>query len=461
MIFAPPRHGKSELASRRLPALYLGQHPDREVILTSYSADLASRMNRDVQRTIDSPRYKQLFPATKLAEPGSRSKTAVRTDELFEIVGNSGSLRSAGVGGGIIGMGGALIICDDLIKNHEEAHSQTIRDKTDEWYTSTLWTRQAPGASILVMMTRWHSDDLAGRLIERMKADPKADQWTVLRLPGIADGQLHGADRRQEGEALWPKRFPREFLDSARVTLGSAMFAGNYQGTPVVAGGNHFKEHWFKRRWQDAGNCFRVEQPSGDWDSYAKSDCTVFATCDPASSAKATADNCAILVWAVTPHNDLLLLDMRSERLGLEKIVPKLLEVSGTWRPTWIGLEADGFQVGVVNEARKKQGMPPVRALSHEGKGKLARAHGAIVMAESGKIVLPAVAPWIKRYLDVLTRFTGIGDEHDDEVDCTSYAVSEAPSMFREAQRAKVEPKPEDKPRNSAAGNRGLFGRGR
>ncbi|MBR1694479.1 MAG: terminase family protein, partial [Selenomonas sp.] len=143
MIFMPPRHGKSELVSRKLPAYIFGINPDASIIGTSYSADLATAMNRDVQRIIDSEIYNSLFPETTLNGSNIRtvSGSALRNSDKFEIVGHRGMYRSAGVDGGITGMGGDYIIIDDPIKNRQDANSQTMRQHVWDWYTSTLYTR--------------------------------------------------------------------------------------------------------------------------------------------------------------------------------------------------------------------------------------------------------------------------------------------------------------------------------
>ena len=238
MVFMPPRHGKSELVSRKLPAYIFGCNPDANIISTSYSADLAQRMNRDVQRIIDSPAYGELFPETKLFGKNIRTVTghALRNSDIFEIVGHRGSYRGAGVGGGITGMGGDYIIIDDPIKNREEANSSTYRKKLWEWYTSTLYTRQEKEGSILITLTRWHEDDLAGRLLELAEKDPQADQWEVLLLPAVAEKERHPRDPRQEGEALWPGKYPIDELMKIKATIGTVK--GRSQQAGQFSNGN-------------------------------------------------------------------------------------------------------------------------------------------------------------------------------------------------------------------------------
>lgn len=183
IITMPPRSGKSELVSRRFPAFALGRNPDLQIIATSYSSDLSQRFNRDVQRVIDDEKYFELFPKTKLNNSRVRTDSRgsyIRTSDLFEIVGHAGAYRSCGVGGGITGQGADILIIDDPIKDRAQAGSKTIRDSIWDWYTSTAYTRLSPGGGVIVMATRWHTDDLIGRLIQRMG---EGDTFRIVNYP--------------------------------------------------------------------------------------------------------------------------------------------------------------------------------------------------------------------------------------------------------------------------------------
>ncbi len=243
MVFMPPRMGKSELVSRRLPAYLLGRYPDDPIIACSYSADLASRMNRDVQRIIDDDRYRELFPATRLFGTNIRTTaqgTYLRNSDIFEVVGHRGVYRSAGVGGGIMGMGFKWGIIDDPIKSQKEADSATFRESIWEWYTSTFWTRQEKDARKLVTLTRWHEDDLAGRLLDLARSDPAADQWEVLCLPGICEEPDAPYEQRAVGEALWPEKYDLAFFAAAKAN-NPRQFAAIHQQSPRAREGNMFK----------------------------------------------------------------------------------------------------------------------------------------------------------------------------------------------------------------------------
>lgn len=253
MVFMPPRHGKSELVSRRLPAYILGRNPNAKIIAGSHTASLANAMNRDVQRIIDSPAYRELFPSTTLTTSGSRSGedgSYLRNSEEFEIVGYTGAYKCAGVGGALAGRGGDFLILDDPIKDHEEAESVVYREKLWNWY-STVFASRAEGenAGILITVTRWHEDDLPGRLLKLAKSDPEADQWEVINYPAIKELAEVPDDPRAEGEALWPWKFPIRSLKKIRATGGSRNFNSIYQQRPSSEEGDILKREWMTNRY--------------------------------------------------------------------------------------------------------------------------------------------------------------------------------------------------------------------
>ncbi len=241
MLIMPPRHSKTEFASRRLPALMLGKNPHARIIAASYGADLAKLISRDVQHIIRTPEYQALFPGTCIG--GSDD---VETGQFWTITGTDGYYRAAGIGGGIGGFGASYGLIDDPIKDAKEAMSQTFRDSVWEWYISTFYPRLELPGHILITMTRWHEDDLAGRLLRASEHDPDADQWDVLTLPAIARGGNAG-DPRDPGEALWPARFPVERLKAIKATMLD-WWDALYQGSPVPPGGGMFERAWFADR---------------------------------------------------------------------------------------------------------------------------------------------------------------------------------------------------------------------
>ena len=227
MIFAPPRHTKSELASRRFPSWYLGRNPNKQIITSTYSGDLASDFGRDVRNILKEQEYLNLFPEVSLRDD---SKAANRWH-----TNKGGIYVSVGVGGPITGRGADIALIDDPIKNRQDADSETIRDNIWDWYTSTLYTRLMPGGAIILIQTRWHEDDLAGRLLEQQKNG--GDKWEVVDLEAINDND----------EALWPEWYPIESLKRIRSNIGEREFSALYQQKPQPEEGVYFKREWFNR----------------------------------------------------------------------------------------------------------------------------------------------------------------------------------------------------------------------
>ena len=206
-VFMPPQHGKSELVSRRLPSYLLGINPNLKVIGCSYSADLSSHFNRDVQRIIDSPEYAQIFPNTQLNSANVRTVANggyLRNSDVFEVVNAKGFYKSVGLGGSLTGTPADIGIIDDPVKDAQEADSPTYRARAWEWFTNVFLTRLHNDSQILVTQTRWNEDDLSGRILDRMKG------WEVLSLPAINEHGPTDTDPRNVGEALWPTRHSLE-----------------------------------------------------------------------------------------------------------------------------------------------------------------------------------------------------------------------------------------------------------
>ena len=196
MIFEPPQHGKTEQVSRRFPAYVFGRRPDTKIIACSYNASLAQDISRDVQKIMSTNEYRALFPGTHLAEvryekdpvTGRRTHQEKRTQGQFDIVGRKGSYLAAGIDGPITGKTANIGIIDDPVKNRAEAESEVYRDRVWEWYKSAFATRQfGSTGAIVIALTRWHTDDLAGRLLELSAQNPDADQWEVISMPAIRE----------------------------------------------------------------------------------------------------------------------------------------------------------------------------------------------------------------------------------------------------------------------------------
>ena len=227
MLFMPPRHGKSTLASVAFPAWHLGRNPEHEFISCSYSGSLAMSFSRKVRHQLREPNYKNIFNGAVL-DPTSQSVESWLTTK-------GGGYVAAGVGGGITGKGAHVLVIDDPVKNREDAESEYNRDSVWDWYTSTAYTRLAPGGGILVILTRWHDDDLAGRLLQA--AAEGADEWEVVRYPALAE---EDEVFRKEGDALHPERYNIESLDKIRRAIGPRDWSALYQQNPVADEGDYF-----------------------------------------------------------------------------------------------------------------------------------------------------------------------------------------------------------------------------
>ena len=406
IICMPPRHTKSELVSRRLPAMSLGLFPDEDFVSTSYGADLSRRMNRDVQRIIDSPEYKWLFPDTKLFGSNVRTVsqgTYLRNSDMFEIVGHKGSYKSTGVGGGLTGHGFHRGSIDDPVKGAKEGNSPTIRQSTWEWYTDVFWTRQAPSASILITMTRWNMDDLTGRILKSLQQDG-SEEWEVLILPAILEdeSQRHPADPRAIGEALWEGRFDLDYLEKAR-SQNAYSFSALYQQNPIPHG----------------EATFDVDQI--DVIDYEPDCSTIVRFYDLAVTAKRHSDYTAGIKMGITSDETIIIFDV----YRVQKIMPEVergiihnAQVDG--KPVAIRLE--GEKAGIV-QLDYLLLRPELRGYTMDKKSpkgdKYTRAQPFATRVNNGKVKLVR-GSWNRAYLDELSTFP-LG-ANDDQVDASSGA---------------------------------------
>lgn len=223
MIFMPPRHGKTELASKRFPAWYIGRNPSHQIITASYSGDLSSDFGREVRNIVASQEYANLFESG--LRDDSRAANRWNTED-------GGSYVAVGVGGAITGRGANIALIDDPFKDRQDADSETIRERVWAWYQSTLYTRLMPRGAIVLIQTRWHEDDLAGRLLELQERG--GDQWEVLELSAETNG-----------EALWPEWYSWESLQRIKRAIGPREYSALYQQQPQPDEGTFFKREWF------------------------------------------------------------------------------------------------------------------------------------------------------------------------------------------------------------------------
>lgn len=384
MIFAPPRHTKSELASRRFPAYYLGKHPDRQVISSTYSGEFASDFGRDVRDIVSSPEYSRLF--------GTRLRSDSTAANRWQTTGK-GIYVSVGVGGPITGRGAHLAIIDDPVKNQEDADSETIRNKVWAWYLTTLKTRLMPGGAIILMMTRWHEDDLAGRILRE-----EGDEWEVLSLPAI----------NPKGEALWPEWFPLSEL--ATHQKHARTWQALYMQNPTPEEGTYFKREDIPRH--------RLGEEPQSLHRYMTSD---FAVTEASLGSEGRDPDYTVFGdWGVDHTGKWWLLDRYKDQSS-----------ASTWVGVWTSwIKQKGFlkafgEAGVIRRAVEpflQQSMRDKSAYCsiewiNRNRDKVAMAAAFRGLCELGKVSIP-LTEWGEDVVTNLLKFPA--GANDDDVDmCT------------------------------------------
>jgi predicted phage terminase large subunit-like protein len=306
MIFAPPRHTKSELASRRFPAWYIGRNPNKQLICTTYAQEFADDFGHDVRGIVRDESYGLVFPTVHLADD-SKAKNKWRTNK-------GGIYIAAGIDGPITGRGAHVAMIDDPFKNRQDAFSQTNREHVWKWYTSVLRTRLMPGGAIILIMTRWHEDDLAGRLLERAKKG--GEQWRVISLPAMTEGQ-----------PLWPEWFNLGELEAIKSTLPVEEWQALYQQDPTPDDGIYFKREWF-RRYTDLPTNLTVYM-SGDF-----------------AVSEGKGDFTSIFVWGVDHTGRIFVLDYWTDQAGSDRWMWQVITMMKQWKP-W----AHCAEAGVIKKA--------------------------------------------------------------------------------------------------------------
>ncbi len=381
MIFMPPRHGKSELASRRFPAWYLGRHPEREIIAAGYGERFAEEFGRDVRNLVSGRDFSRAFPGVQLAAD-SQASGRWHTSQ-------GGAYRAAGVGSGITGRGANLFVIDDPIKGHEEAESQIIRDKIWHWYLSDVYTRLESPHAVVIIQTRWHWDDLAGRLLNEQGSG--GDQWTVLDHPAI----------NAKGEALWPEpdRFPLHRLEHIRSVVGPRIWNSLYQQTPTPDEGDIFRREWFKY----------YDRVPAHLRTYGASDYAVTAD---------GGDYTVHLVCGVDPEDDIYLLDVWREQTAADVWIDTYLALADKHRPLmWAG-EKGQIEKAIgpfLAKRSRERGIYQQLKLYASATDKPTRARSISARMANGKVYFPRAAPWLALFESELLQFpAGVTDDQVD-----------------------------------------------
>lgn len=375
------------------------------MILTSYEATFAASWGR-LARDVLTEWGPLVFGAdVRVAQDSS----AADHWELEGAQGQRGVMYTAGVGGAITGKGADLLIIDDPVKNAEEANSPTYREKAWSWYTSTAYTRLEPGGRVLVIQTRWHDDDLSGRILKHAKEEGDTEPWHVLSLPAIAEtGEYYdvaGCEpfQRQEGEPLWRDRFPAERLATIRADVGGRVWASLYQQHPTPDGGMIYHREWFQRYTARPERFTQVIQ-----------------TVDTAFKTGVASDYSVIATWGAT-ETAYYLLDVWRARVEFPDLKRAILDQHAKHAPHAIYIEDAASGQSALQELRRETNLPLI-AVKPLG-SKEGRAAAVSPLAEAGKVCIPEHAPWVADWLDEHVAFPQ--GAHDDMVDTTSMALEQ------------------------------------
>jgi len=405
MLFVPPQHGKSEIISRKFPAWVLGTNPRLKIVGSSYSADLALQFSRSIQRTIDSPEYAEVFPDTVIsgqAAPIDNKKGWVRKINMFETVGFGGFYKAVGVGGSLTGTPADIGIIDDPVKDAMQAYSPTVRERIWNWYTDVFLTRLHNSSKQLLIMTRWHEDDLAGRLLER-----EPDKWTVIRIPAIKEDDMLAEDPRQMGEALWEDMHSLESLLEVE-ERSPRTFAALYQQRPSIAGGNIVKREWF-------GHI-----KAADFDRIHNGEPIVFFI-DTAYTDKTENDPSGIIATCKI-GNDMYITHAKKIQMkfpDLIRFIPEYAAENGYTSRSTIRIEPKANGISVVDQLKEVTGLNIVKTPSPQD-SKETRLNAASPTVEGGRVILVDGA-WNEAFVDEVCGFPA--KPHDEFVDLLCYAI--------------------------------------
>ena len=433
MLFLPPRHGKSTLASIAFPAWHLGRNPEHEFISCSYSGSLAMGFSRKVRNLLREPSYKTAFDKTRL-DPESQSAEAWLTTQ-------GGGFVAAGVGGGITGKGDHVLVIDDPVKNREDAESQNNRDANWDWYTSTAYTRLAPGGGVLVILTRWHDDDLAGRLLKGTTEG--GDEWEVVRYPAIAEEK---EEFRNLGQALHPERYDVPSLDRIRKAVGPRDWSALYQQNPVADDGDYFTRTMI--------NYYE----KGDVDEERL---RYYVAWDLAIGQRDRNDYSVGMCIGVDEHDRLYVMDVVRGRYDGFELVEKILDFYEQWKPSIIGIEKGHIEMALgpfLEKRVRERGLYEAyfKDLKTGRRDKEARARAIQGRMQQGMVYIPKEAHFTGPLVAELLRFpNGL---HDDQVDAmawlglmmTEFATYQAPIIKEPSWRDRLVGIAHDDKRKSA-----------
>ena len=393
VLSIPPQHGKSMTITETLPSWYLGKFPTKRIIEASYSEDFAQLFGRRNLRKIEQF-GKELFNIEK-------GKIANNTE--FELSNGIGGMISRGILSGVTGRPADLMIIDDPVKNRQEADSKTYRDRVWAEWNDSFKSRLSFGAKVIIIQTRWHEDDFAGRIIKNEK------HVTVINLKCEADE--NDPLGRAPGEALCPEIgkgdvWLKDFKSTFTTREGSRTWNALYQGSPTPDDGNIFKRKWFR---------YYKELPTLPY---------MLISVDATFKDKEDNDFVSIQVWG-KKNAEFYLIDRVKEHLGFTETLNVIRQLRNKYKKSSAILIEDKANGSAIIQVLQREfsGVVPINP---EG-GKIARANAVSASIESGNVYLPEKADWLYDYINELVAFPNA--EHDDDVDCTTQALNRLRSI--------------------------------
>lgn len=404
IISMPPRHGKSLLASEQFPCWVLGRNPEMRFISATYGQDLATKFGRKVRNQMMSKMHRWIFPECKV------SGDAKAADNFA--TSKRGEYVAVGVGGGLTGMGGKIMLFDDLVKDQEAVDSETQREALEDWYRSVARTRLQPGGRMVMIMTRWSEVDIAGVLLKE-SANGEGEKWEYLHIPAVADMEDDPLGR-QIGEALWPEFYDEKALADIKKAVGSRVWNALYQGRPSAMEGNIFKREWWK--YYDVRP---IINPSGD---------RVIISVDCTFKDTKKSDYVAIQVWLARRPNAYLMYRIRS-RMNFERTLEAIRNTVAKWPSAQEILIEDKANGPAVIEVLKKE-ISGIIAVDPKG-GKVSRANAVTFLMQGGNVYLPnnALDHTIDDFVEEHASFPN--GAFDDEVDSETQGLSFLVSYLR------------------------------
>lgn len=405
MITMPPRHGKSLLTSQRFPAWYMGRRPRDEIIHASYGGELVAGFGRRLRNLMAHQDHLEIFPEVGLS---ADSKAA----NLWH-TSSDGVYCAAGVGGAITGRGAHLLLIDDPVKSREEAESERMRERVWDWYQNDAYSRLMPGGRVVIISTRWHEDDLSGRLLESQRSG--GDQWTVLHHPALD----------ADGEPLWPERYDSEALDRIRANVGPRAWQALYQGDPTPEDGSYFTAENIRRGMPPPTNTMRI---------YGASD---YAVTEDAG------DWTVHIVVGLDPEGKLWVLDLWRQQTTPDRWLPALIELMRRWRPLLWAEETAQIEKAVgpfLNRGQREAGAYVRRMQFSSARAKDVKARAIQGYIFLHGLWLPEFASWSATVEQEALKFPR--GKNDDIVDCLSLVgrMLEALEVGRERPVSTVDP---------------------